>query len=1151
MIASAVVAVVGTLAVADVASAAPGDRSPDGVWIETETASRGADPGHYQFRRPDAFRTLELNDIDLVRVLAQAPLERSLDALAREVVLSLPLPEGGFARFRIEESPVLSPEIAASRPDLRTYAGQGVDNPTATVRFDRTPLGFHALLLRPGRMSVIEPLDRSGGSLYVTFENANVVREAGLVSCSILGESGGGPAREIAAPPSGAQLRTYDTGITATGEYTQFFGGFANAQAQIMTTINQINAIWEREVAISFDITCYNIFPDPATDAFPTPDVAQDGTLNTQNDASLDSACGENAYELGHLFHKRPSGYRGQALGRACAADKGRGVTTGVDPTTVIFTVDGVAHEIGHQFSAAHSYNGSDAGCSQRNASTAYEIGSGSTIMSYAIAGCTEDIPGSADSYFHTISFDQITDFREAGGNCAAATATGNTPPTVDAGPGFTIPRNTPFTLTADADDADGDALTYCWEQFDLGAASPPTEMTAGPLFRSLPPDPSAARTFPNLTDLLAGNPTPFEILPTADRKLNFRVTVRDNRGGGGGVNYDAVSIEVAGEPFAVLSPNGGELLRPDCPTTVTWQVGGGDVAPTVNVLYSADGGSNFVTVAAAVPNDGSEDVLLPCATTGQGRIRVEAVGNIFFDVSDDDFDVQAVAPTVAADATGGEVGADCTYLLPFSALVTDDCGVLAADVEVVIAVSTGNATLGVPDFVAQQVDPTTVQVDGTVLVSDLTSCPAVIDVTVTATDACDVEGTDTVVAEVTDTTPPSIAVTLNREFLWPPNHKLADIVATVEASDNCGAVSYVLTSVTSNEPENGLGDGDTAPDIVGAAIGTADVEFQLRSERSGKGSGRIYTIVYTATDACGNEAQDVAQVEVRHDQSAHALAFGLPADGATLDAPTGVFALVVTGDDPALAVESVDAPVVVGANGVRGAPPLRDGVSAPVRGVRAVDTRSAQLGNASAIVSAGASAYADWTGDGREDLVLLFRVADVRALGLDGSDPMDPVGLHFATRLRESFLVADILALGASAALPRDLPGFGSDVLATLGGDPEPVTAGPDAQRIGSIEPAAGTPRETRLVARGPGTAGAGVRLVLEVARTTPVRLDVFSIRGRFVRSMDAGVVPAGRHDLAWDGRDAGGRRAPAGMYVVRLSAGEIRSSAKALLLP
>ena len=116
------------------------------------------------------------------------------------------------------------------------------------------------------------------------------------------------------------------------------------------------------------------------------------------------------------------------------------------------------------------------------------------------------------------------------------------------------------------------------------------------------------------------------------------------------------------------------------------------------------------------------------------------------------------------------------------------------------------------------------------------------------------------------DTLPPLIQVVVSPTVLWPPNHRLVDIEAMVTATDVCdGVPTFVLTSITSNEPDNGQGDGDTTDDIQGAAFGTPDTHFQLRAERSGPGSGRVYTIVYTAMDGSGNTAQATALVRVPH----------------------------------------------------------------------------------------------------------------------------------------------------------------------------------------------------------------------------------------------------------------------------------------------
>ena len=137
--------------------------------------------------------------------------------------------------------------------------------------------------------------------------------------------------------------------------------------------------------------------------------------------------------------------------------------------------------------------------------------------------------------------------------------------------------------------------------------------------------------------------------------------------------------------------------------------------------------------------------------------------------------------------------------------------------------------------------------------------------VTLTVSDGLS-EDTDDMTAQVVDTTAPTVEVTLDPDKLWPPNHKMHDITATVNVTDACDASpTFVLTSITSNEPDNGQGDGNTTGDIAGASLGTEDTQFQLRSERSGKGNGRAYTTTYTATDGSGNSADGSAEVTVPH----------------------------------------------------------------------------------------------------------------------------------------------------------------------------------------------------------------------------------------------------------------------------------------------
>jgi hypothetical protein len=1082
---------------------------------------------------PTDYALYTMNDAALRTALASAPEEFSPQAHTRPQMLELPLPEVGYKRFSIVHSPILSPQMAEKIPGVETYAAQGVDEPTWTMRFSRTPMGFQAVIVTPDDFIIVERAPGMPDGVYRSFRKSDVPALPGDMTCLVQEDSG--PITIPNAPPSGANLRTYNLAVATTGEYTAFWGGAANAGVQVAVAVNAVDAIYEREVAIRLLLNCTSIATNAGTDGFDDPNTVDDDLLN-EADTVLDGACA--GYQIGHLFHRRTDGvpgttsFRGKAqIGSVCGGSAGRAASTITDPSSSLFTVDLVPHEMGHQFNATHSYNSTAGGCTERTASSAWEIGSGSTIMSYALAGCTnEDIPGGADAYFHTGNFDQITNFREGTGNCGGQTSTGNTPPTVEAGGNFTIPRGTPFVLTATGSDPDGDPITFCWEEFDLGAASPPLNGgVSGPLFRSRPAVASASRTFPILSDLIAGNPTPFEILPTANRTLNFRCTVRDNRTVGG-VNYDAMVVTVAGDPFFVTAPNGGESLKGGCSMTVTWTVGGGSVASNVDILLSTDGGNTFSTVLAAnTANDGTEDVTVPCVSTAQARVEVRAVNNIFFDISNTNFTIQTVGPVVTADATGGVVDATCSFDIPFSATITDDCHLIADSITVVASVLTGNATVGTPSFVVTPVSDTEIGITGTVTVSALTSCPAQVRITVAGEDNCDRRNSDPVTVEVTDNTPPEITVELNRQFLWPPNHRLSPITVGVTVTDNCPVTSFVLTNITSSEAVNGLGDGDTAPDVVGASYNTPDTEFELRAERSGTGPGRVYTISYAASDGCNNSTPATAEVVVAHDQDAHAMAAaGLTDDGTAVDPATEYVVFVVPSEKGEITTEE-------------GATVQVSGAATLTFDARRIET--AQVGNAREVVAARRVESMDVTGDGLMDRVVFFAAQDVRTAVSHRTIEDGPLGFHFENG-STTYLLSDIFAPGALAMLASE------PILAAF--PDQPVTAS-KSQPVSSPAPRElqAAPALTRLVGGQPNPFTRTTGISFELARPSVVRLELFDASGRRVRMLSDGAWGVGRHSVTWDGRDSHGSLAPTGLYFVRFQGDGVQTTSKVMRMP
>ncbi|HEX6188377.1 MAG TPA: M12 family metallo-peptidase [Pyrinomonadaceae bacterium] len=593
-------------------------------------------------------------------ILREAPMESSADATQKRTILTLPIADGTLSRFSIVDSPIMAPELSARYPNIKTYAAQGVDDPTTTARFDWTPAGFHGIILSPKGTVLIEPASVGDVENYIVYFQGDVAVGSG--ECAVEEEQESTTSRDalprknspaIAAVTSGSTLRTYRLAAAATAEYTQAYGSgtVAGGLAAVTTTMNLVNAIYERELAIRLTLIANNdaiIFTDPATDGY-TPDNA--GALIGENQVKLDAVIGSANYDVGHVFDGRILGggsfsWTGLAgFNAVCAGNKARGVDIfrSVSPTN-LFAYYSAAHEFGHQFGATHTFNTTSGTCGgQRSSSTAYEPYNGSTIMAYRFA-CAPDDLRSMDTYFHTASIEQIVSFTTAGnGNtCAVQTGTGNNPPTVNAGPSYTIPMGTPFILTATGSDSDGDAITFGWEEFDLGAPAPPnTDDGSRPIFRSFAPVSSPSRTFPRLQDVLSGFETMGESLPTTTRTMNFRITARDNRSGGGGVNSAATQVNVRSDagPFIVTSPASGASWSTGTNQTVTWNVANTNNAPVscanVKITLSTDGGLTFpTTLLASTPNDGSEAVSIPGTPSGNARIKVEAVGNIFFNIS-------------------------------------------------------------------------------------------------------------------------------------------------------------------------------------------------------------------------------------------------------------------------------------------------------------------------------------------------------------------------------------------------------------------------------------------------------------------------------------------------------------------------------------
>jgi len=655
-------------------------RSNDDIWQVTEEPSLASRTEREI--TPQAYLTLRLNKDALQHVLRQAPMEFTDAARYTKVVMTLPLPDGTTATFRIEESPIMAPELAVKFPEIKTYRGQGIDDPTATLRFDVTPMGFHAQVLSAQETVYVDPYAKGDTENYISYFKRNFRKDSSYECLVGATEKVAGVsiaeaqlAGSLTVPPNGTTLRTYRLALGATGEYTIAAGGTVPlAMARMTTSMNRVNGIFERELAVRMTLVANNdvlIYTDPSTDGY----TNSDGFLMLgQHQIKADTLIGTANYDMGHVFS---TGGGGTARIRSTCnvTFKGQGVTGLASPVGDPFDVDFVVHEMGHQHGGLHTFNTTSGICSgfARTTISAFEPGSGSTPMSYVGTCAPNNLQRNANDYFHVRSLEEIVAYMTGAGNCAAQSATGNTPPTVNAGANFTIPRNTPFALTASASDVNGDAITYAWEEYDLGPLAPPegdADGMARPIFRTYLPTVNPTRTFPSLQYILNNANVPpatydcgqpalcitGESLPNITRTMNFQVTARDNRAGGGGIVSATmlVSVNAGAGPFVVTQPNTAVSWTGFTQQIVLWDVAGTTAAPvsaaTVNILLSTDGGNTFPTVlAAGTANDGTEAITVPNLPTTTARIKVEAVGNIFFDISGANFSIAAgVTPDVS-----------------------------------------------------------------------------------------------------------------------------------------------------------------------------------------------------------------------------------------------------------------------------------------------------------------------------------------------------------------------------------------------------------------------------------------------------------------------------------------------------------------------
>jgi len=640
-------------------------------------------------------------DVDVLKQALSATPKRFSGASG--VVVSLPNADGGFDQFRISEFSNMDAGLADRYPEIKSYTGKSVNDPRATVYFSISPLGLQSMVINADKSAVfIEPytVDQS---VYTVYKKSDKIASLNQWDCRVIAQAKGELDGELLRPNADdGNLRNYRLAMSVTGEYTTYFGGTkALALAAINNTMTRVNAVFETDLGIHMNLISNNdaiIYTSASADPYANASTGAGGAWNQQLQTTLTNTIGNSFYDIGHLFGASGGGGNAGCIGCVCKnptssvpLGKGSGYTSPADgiPSGDNFDIDYVAHEIGHQFGGNHTFSHSNEGTVAQ-----CEPGSGSTIMGYAgITGST-DVQPHSDAYFHAVSIQQITNYVKTT-TCQTTTVTGNAIPTASAGADFTIPKGTPFILKGTASDANGGAMTYCWEQMDKRTTTnsmPSATKTGGPAFRSYTPSTNISRMFPRVETVKTGATSwTWEAVPTVARTMNFRFTVRDNQGALAANNSDdmVVTVNATAGPFTVSAPNTAVSYVGGSTQTVTWNVAGttanGVNCTNVDILLSTDGGNSFNTVLlAATPNDGNQAISIPNTPGTQNRIMVRGTNHIFFDMSNANFTITGGTSDVVAPSAPTNLAASgttqTTTNLSWTAS-TDNVGVTGYDV--------------------------------------------------------------------------------------------------------------------------------------------------------------------------------------------------------------------------------------------------------------------------------------------------------------------------------------------------------------------------------------------------------------------------------------------------------------------------------------
>lgn len=595
-------------------------------------------------------------DLASIRSLLKDAVETGNNA--KPVIISLPTVEGKIEKFAVYSNPVME-KAMAEQYQLGSYVGVGIDDPSKYLRFSTSPTEMQSMIIKDGVFQFIEPITTDKQTYGVFYKTKRTKSDNGF-ECSTeeknikdiqsLLENGKKKLSSIGITnrPSSTKYRTYRLALSATGEYTQLFGGtVAGALVQMNNTMTRVNGVFEKDFGIKLLIQNFPniIYTNAATDPYTA------NNLNLQLQQTLTAQVGNANYDIGHVFNAAGGNGNAGCIGCICTdpttaepEGKGSAFTQSTNPTGDLFDIDYVAHEMGHQLGGNHTYSHLSEG-SMVNV----EPGGGTTIMGYA--GITDDnVQNFSDAYFHYSSVNQILTNIESRTTCGTSVnITNNTPPVISPLTAYNIPKGTAYYLDATATDAQNDPIKYTWEQYDsvddfasISGDSGWGYNPQGSIARSFFGTTSGRRYFPSFPLVMNGtltNKPTWETVSYVPRTLNYAVTVRDENAMRPMLSSSETTVTVGNNgPFKFNGLTASTVLYNNASNTIQWEVANTNAAPynvaNIKIDYTADNGNTWTDLIASTPNTGSYSVQMPSGLTGTVKLRISAIGNIFYAVS-------------------------------------------------------------------------------------------------------------------------------------------------------------------------------------------------------------------------------------------------------------------------------------------------------------------------------------------------------------------------------------------------------------------------------------------------------------------------------------------------------------------------------------